>query len=430
MNEINIAQHQYKSRTYAQSKQLQLQSTTSLLEKIFSYSTNRFDLVVFSHLRWEFVTQRPQHILARMAKKHRVLFFEEPIPFKKGEFGTAKIIKINNQITLIQPRVTNISDTVTLRKILNRHLNKLDHPYIAWFYSPQFLNLLPSINPLLTIYDCMDQLAAFKDAPDTLIENEHKLLKIADLVFTGGRSLYQDKSQISDKAFCYPSSVDLKHFAKARHSGQTTPSDLNKIPFPRVGFYGVIDERIDLKLLAFAAKKLPLVSFIMIGPVVKISPQSLPSASNIYYLGPKEYSLLPNYLHSMSVAMMPFALNKHTKFISPTKTLEYLAAGTPVVSTSIKDVVTDYSEIVNIANSRPEFVNEIKSLLIQSKQEKQAWLKKVDRVLSQTSWDKTVKSMEHDIKAEIRHKLLTGIEDNRYLSPNLLNALGIMYESV
>jgi glycosyltransferase involved in cell wall biosynthesis len=275
----------------------------------------------------------------------------------------------------------------------------------------------------------MDELSAFKFAPSDLRDNEKKLLKVADLVFTGGRSLYHSKIKQADSVYCYPSSVEVKHFQKARTSHFKRPSDLVKISKPIVGFYGVVDERIDLDLIAYTATCLPNVSFVVIGPVVKIDVNTLPQNHNIHYLGPKAYETLPRYLKYFDAAMMPFALNIHTKYISPTKTLEFLASGTPTISTPIKDVVTDYSSIVAIAYNRNEFVTAISNTLNLDTKFYYDWLKQVDKVISKTSWDRTVKSMEKNINQTLQTKVLQEASLSRLIKTNLASHLGVIYEA-
>ena len=222
--------------------------------------------------------------------------------------------------------------------------------YVAWFYTPMMLPLSARLDPKAVIYDCMDELSAFKNAPAELRDRERKLFDRADLVFTGGRSLYKVKREQHPSVHCFPSSIDVEHFARAV-DGRDDPDDQSGISRPRIGFFGVIDERTDIELLSAIADMRPDWQFIMIGPVVKIDDADLPRSANIHYLGGKTYDELPEYIAGWDVAMMPFAINESTKFISPTKTPEYLAAGRPVVSTAIRDVVRPYGEekLVRIA---------------------------------------------------------------------------------
>lgn len=356
---------------------------------------NYKDLLVFSHLRWEFVLQRPQHIINRLSKNHRVFFIEEPIGYEPHEEGTFKVIESSENVTILQPRIPHHKFTKRLAGMVKALFDEHDiYSPLVWFYSPMFLPVLKKIPHSLVIYDCMDQLSAFKGAPPALLKNEKTLLDIADVVFTGGKSLFDDKKQYNENTHCFPSSVERTHFEKSFSPKLEVPEDMKNIKGPVVGFYGVIDERLNPKLLGEVAKKLPHVSFVLIGPVVKIDPASLPQRDNIHYLGPKNYQELPQYLKYIDIAMMPFALNRSTKYISPTKTLEYMAALKPIVSTPIYDVVRDYAHVVNVVSTPAQFAQAITKFLNETPEQKQLREEKTKQIIDNTSWDKTVKSME------------------------------------
>ncbi len=357
------------------------------------------DLVVFSHLRWEFVTQRPQHLLSRMARDRKVLFVEEPIGFEENDRGTAHTYSAGDNITILQPRIgwDNLMEDLT--PIVTQYLQRLgiEQPAL-WFYSAAFHGMSETIPHSLIIYDCMDELSAFKGASPLLIEQERRLLEKADVVFTGGKSLYEAKSKLCSNVHCYPSSVDRAHFAQALEERTQVPDDIRNLKHPVVGYYGVIDERIDLDLLRNVARENPDVSFVMIGPVVKISEQDLPQADNLHYLGGKPYADLPGYLRAFDIAMMPFALNESTRFISPTKTPEYLAAHKPVISTAIQDVVRDYSHVIPIVRDSTEFSAALRAFLAETGQQRQQRLAEYETILAAASWDKTVEGMKTDIR--------------------------------
>ena len=274
---------------------------------------------------------------------------------------------------------------------------------IAWYYTPLALRMGRQLQADLTVYDCMDELSAFKSAPPELKSAEAELFGLADIVFTGGRSLYESKRRRHRNIHCYPSSVDTAHFLKAR-AGLADPADQMSIPHPRLGFFGVIDERFDIELLARAAELRPDWSFVMIGPVVKIDPQTLPRRSNIHWLGGKQYADLPQYLASWDLGIMPFALNEATRFISPTKTPEFLATGLPIVSTPITDVVHPYGKLglVQIAADPETFVGECETLLARPRKR---WLKKVDAFLADMSWDRTWSGMQRHMQQGLMRKL-------------------------
>lgn len=350
------------------------------------------DMVVFSHLRWEFVKQRPQHLLERIARHNRVLFVEEPIVSSVATYGTANIIDIDDNLRVIQPRIT-WGSFADLSKVVQRYSHLETTTPLVWLYSASYLPVLDYLKYQLLIYDCMDELSAFKGAPAELRRQEEELLNQADLVFTGGKSLYEAKQPFNPQTYCFPSSVDQKHFARAYRPSTVVPADLRAIRQPRIGFYGVIDERLDLTLLAAVAAQNPELAFVLIGPVVKIDPAELPQAANIYYLGSRSYDQLPAYLKGFTVAMMPFALNEATRFISPTKTLEFMAAGKPIVSTPITDVKRSYHREVKIAATAAEFSHAIRGYLSESTWSRQLRLARQAAVIQGTSWDNTAQQM-------------------------------------
>ena len=364
------------------------------------------DLIVFSHLRWNFVYQRPQHLISRFAKYRRVFFVEEPVYSESiNEIHLQKELS-SQGVTVIIPRIPDNEENVNEKLksllaelIIDEHIEE----FTAWYYTPMALSFTDHLEPSVTIYDCMDELANFKNAPQDLLQYEQELFKKADIVFTGGRSLYHAKKERHASVHAYPSSIETEHFNRARYIDET-PADQEKIPSPRLGFFGVIDERMDLHLLEAIAKARPEWNIVLIGPIVKIDPRMIPNLPNIHLLGQKDYQQLPQYLAGWDVALMPFALNESTKFISPTKTPEYLAAGCPVVSTPIPDVVEPYGEreLVHIARTPEDFVLACEKAF---KQHETApnWLSMVDEFLADMSWDKTFLQMakhEHEIRSQ------------------------------
>lgn len=354
------------------------------------------DLICVSHLRWDFVYQRPQHLLSRAAKSRRVFFIEEAL-FDEGSMRL-DIRETDSGVKVVVPLLpkglqSEVATEAVLRQMLDRLLvTESLRDYVLWYYTPMALDFTRHLKPTVTVFDCMDELSAFKNAPARLTQLEKELFTRADLVFTGGQSLYEVKKSQHPRVYAFPSSIDRDHFAQARgtHDAKDEPDDQKDIPHPRLGFFGVIDERLDIDLLAVVAEARPEWQFVMIGPVVKIDSETLPRRANIHYLGNKPYRDLPNYLAGWDVAMMPFARNESTRFISPTKTPEYLAAGKPVISTSIADVVRPYGEngLVEIADTRDDFIRAAERVL-GGEHDKAAWIREVDSHLSRMSWDTT-----------------------------------------
>ena len=361
----------------------------------------RIDLLCFSHLRWDFVFQRPQHLLTRAAQTMRVLFWEEPIPTTAPQASVDRRLSPEGVIVL-QPRIPHGQHwAVVQRTLLDQVLQEfaIEDP-VLWYYTPYALSFSAHLQGRPVVFDCMDELTAFAGADPELPRYERELLSRAALVFTGGQSLYESKRTQHPDVHAFPSGVDVAHFTPAR-AALPDPADQQAIPHPRMGFYGVLDERLDQDLLATVADLRPDTHFILIGPVVKIDPAALPKRPNLHYLGGKSYADLPAYVAHWDVAMMPFAINEATRFISPTKTPEYLAAGRPVVSTPITDVVRQYGAMagVRIAGTAAEFAAATDAALGLAR-DPAAWLPEADCALADMSWDATWSRMSALIGAK------------------------------
>jgi len=388
-------------------------------------STN-LPILCFSHLRWNFVYQRPQHLLSRFGKKSQVLFIEEPIrlPNHSNVEDGARLEIVRQKDSSVRVVTMYISGDLSFEEetnIVSQRIQELLNEqqigdYIAWFYSPMFLRYTKGLKPYLSIYDCMDELAAFNFAPPEIKIMERLLLDQVDIVFTGGKTLYELKKHSHPEVYYFPSSIDKHHFAKARQNNISVPVDQEHIPHPRLGYHGVIDERIDLPLLAAIAEQRPNWHFIMIGPTAKISPSDLPRRANIYYLGQKQYAELPQYLAGWDIAFMPFALNASTRYISPTKTPEYLSGGKPVLSTAINDVVDPYGNLglVEIISSPDEFIRAAERIL-SGQWDKNKWLKETDDFLSHLSWDITFGTMLHVINQSLESKKSKTLKNGLYV---------------
>jgi glycosyltransferase involved in cell wall biosynthesis len=377
----------------------------------------KMDLVCFSHLRWNFVFQRPQHLLTRFSKEMRVFFIEEP--FYDDGPEQLEVTKGGDNLWVVIPHLKaglseQESNAKRKQQIEKLFIDMNISNYIFWYYTPMSLNFTDQFKPALTVYDCMDELSAFKFAPAGLKESEERLFKKADLVFTGGYSLYEAKRNRHQAVYPFPSSIDKAHFQQAR-TNQQDPQDQQTIPHPRFGFYGVVDERFDIDIIAQVAERKPEWHFVIIGPVVKIDPEILPKNKNIHYLGGKSYNELPAYLSGWDIAIIPFALNESTKFISPTKTPEYLSAGKPVISSSIRDVVSPYAEkqLVRIADNADDFISAAEKELAVT--DRQSWLSEVDEFLKENSWNNTWNQMMQLIKSKLAQKT----EDNKNINLNL-----------
>ena len=325
-------------------------------------------IIVHSHLRWDFVWQRPQQLLSRFARTRSVLFVEEPmfdqstskprlliestpcgvrraIPTFPAEMGGDEAFALSATRDLLQ-RAIGIGGELS---------GHFERP-VQWFYTPMpAMTMLGAFNESLVVYDCMDELAQFRFAPSELVQRERYLLARADVVFAGGAGLAEAKSRYHRNVHFFGCGVDVDHFSKARSSATASHNALADVDHPILGYIGVIDERLDYELIARLAEQFPHATVAMVGPVVKVSPAELPKRPNIRWLGQQQFEDLPSFLKQFDVCLMPFAINSATQFINPTKTLEYLATGKPVVSTALTDVVRNYSSLVRIADTIEEF---------------------------------------------------------------------------
>lgn len=385
------------------------------IENNFVPDQNYPDILCFSHLKWSFVFQRPQHLMVRWAQKARVFFIEEPVPTELHPHLAVQ--QCSSGVYYITPHLPNHitqKDSVkTIEDLLEALLERFSiENYIHWYYTPMALPFTDHLAPKAIVYDCMDELSHFKGADPNLRENEKNLLSSADVVFTGGHSLYKFKKRFHHNIHPFPSSVDMAHYAKARGKVED-PKDQRLIARPRLGFFGVIDERLDIQLIRELALRRPDWQIVLIGPVVKIDPQTLPRLPNIHYLGQKNYSELPTYLAGWDVAILPFAKNDSTRYISPTKTLEYMAGGKPIVSTSIDDVVNPYGTLnfVRIADKALEFEAAVDAALHEDPLPRQ---RKADAFLKELSWDKTWGRMK-DLVDEVLEKSEHSFQDQSFV---------------
>ena len=368
-------------------------------------------LIVFSHLRWDFVFQRPQHLLSRLAKRYSVVFVEEPVrcdgpAWLERTSPTAGVQVLrphtpvealgfhDEQLSLLEPMIAGWLEAQGI------------DDYVAWLYTPMALPLLQELAPRAVVYDCMDELSAFKGAPRQMRQRETALMKRAQLVLTGGPGLYELKRSLHGNVLCLPSAVDAPHYDAARACADReamarADALQGAIPTPRLGFFGVIDERLDIDLVAALADADPNWQIVMVGPVVKIDPASLPQRLNLHWLGQQSYELLPQIVAGWSLCLMPFAMNDSTRFISPTKTLEYMAAGKPVVSTPIHDVQAMFGDLVAIAGDAAAFIAACREALTESGEQATERRARMSARVAEYSWDRTAETIAAAIDAEL-----------------------------
>jgi UDP-galactopyranose mutase len=374
-------------------------------------------LVCISHLRWGFVWQRPQHLLARMARHYRLYFVEEPMTDTEIEAPELKVYRgqTPQEVTVLCLHVPaqehfwiGHNDPRTQEEY-ERQLHGffagegVEHP-LLWLYTPMAQPFVAALEPSLLIYDVMDELSAFKGAPAELKEQDRMLLRTADVAFAGGVSLYRSRLPYAQNIHLFPSGVEIGHFAQADERRFGRPADLAHVPAPVLGYFGVIDERMDLPLLTHLAQSHPEWQIVLLGPVVKIDPAELPQAPNLHYLGMKDYHDLPAYLAHFDVALVPFAMNESTRFLSPTKTLEYLAAHKPVVATPIPDIIELYGDYVGIGETPTEFVTQVEAALAETPAQRQNRRQRETALLKRYTWDSIAQQMEELIRAAAQAK--------------------------
>ncbi|RIK41857.1 MAG: glycosyl transferase [Chloroflexi bacterium] len=376
------------------------------------------DLVCISHLRWGFVWQRPQHLLTRLARNYRLFFVEEPMADTTISEPVLKVYpgRTPQEVTVLclhqpaqQDEWIGHGDPRTQDEYERQLLDYLARQGVLdpllWLYTPMAQPFVEALTPRLLIYDVMDELAAFKGAPEALKELDRRLLATADVVFAGGASLYRSRLPYAQNIHLFPSGVETAHFAQAANGDLSRPPDLAEVPAPVLGYFGVVDERMDLPLLAHLAQTHPDWQIVLVGPVIKIAPDDLPQAPNLHYLGMKEYRDLPAYLAYFDVALVPFAMNESTRFLSPTKTLEYLAAHKPVVSTPLPDIIELYGDYIRIGETPHAFVEQVEAALAEGNEERRVRRVKEQALLARNSWDTIAGQMDEQIQARLQAKM-------------------------
>ncbi len=333
-------------------------------------ATPTFPIIVHSHLGWDWVWQRPQQYLSRFSQAgHPVLFVEGPQPvegLKKAAVEVRAVSEFPNLAVLrMQMPAARWPDGAWVDKerrrlvqgVLAGPLGLRYRDPVQWFYDPMAVTAFAGhMGEQAIVFDCMDQLSQFRHAPKELVRRERELLAIADVVFGGGPKIAREKIQYNANTHSFGCGVDVVHFAKARSKRTRMPADIADLPKPVFGYFGVVDERMDYELVAALAEANPGGSVVIIGPTTKVDPAALPRRANLHWLGSRDYQQLPAYVRGFDVCLMPFAINEHTEFINPTKALEYMATGKPVISTAIEDVVLQFSDVVKIAESRADFL--------------------------------------------------------------------------
>ena len=383
------------------------------LPKKLEATLESFPLVVHSHLRWDWVWQRPQQFLSRLARNHAILFIEEPVENDAEPDAQVSGYNGHQDFFILRPRLPRslLEHRTTVdywqreivRKVLRGPIAKLFDNPVQWFYDPMAVeSFAGQMGEIAIVYDCMDELSQFRGAPKELREREHRLLTIADVVFAGGPKIYRSKQRENPNCYCYGCGVDSDHFSKALSPETAVPRDFEGIAGPILGYFGVVDERLDYELIRRLAICHPEWNIVFVGPHIKVDPKGFPRRDNLFWLGGRSYQELPAYAKCFDVCLMPFALNEATEFINPTKTLEYMATGTPIVSTAVEDVAAQFSDVVQIAASHEAFVSDCERAIASPNRDR------IDAGLllaRNNSWERIVQHIEAHIRCVLAAKL-------------------------
>jgi len=367
-------------------------------------------LIVFSHVRWDGMFQRPRHVLTRLARTWRVLFVEEPV-FGAGD-PRGELRAVQDGITVLTPHTPltapgfHDDQIPLLTKLLGRAIaHEQIADYGAWFCTPMALPLLHRLGPRVVVYDCVDELAARDNAPRQFVQRENALLRVANVVFCSGPSLFEARRERHSNVVLCADSVDREHFAVGSDAA-ATHADIRGLARPRLGFIGVIDERIDVALLDRVALARPEWEICVVGPVGKAdATMLLPYAPNLHYFGARRYEEWPAFLAGWDVALLPFARSDATRALNPVQALEYMAADRPIVSTPIADVETLYRDVVRFGRADDAFIAAVEDTLVEPVPSRAQRIAAMRAIVNATSWDDTARRMRRSVEAAADHGL-------------------------
>ncbi|MBF0274626.1 MAG: glycosyltransferase [Nitrospinae bacterium] len=377
-----------------------------------------FDIICSTHLMWDLhLFQRPQQIMSRLSQRHKILYFA-PVSilayckFKKVRKN--RIVKVNENLTVFRPLVLPYGEEYPWIKELNKKIvirfikafmkqNNFSNTFVLWLYTPLAYYLPGKLGEKAVVYDCMDDFKSFLGTPGYMETKEKEVVKAADIFFAGGETLLKNKGSNHKNATCFPCGVEVDHFGKAQDTSKPKPTDMQNITGKILGYYGAVDERIDYDLIHYLAKKNKNWSIVILGPIAKVKkPDFFDTTNNIHYLGSKDYKELPSYCAHFDVCLIPFKMNDPvTEHLNPTKTLEYLATGKPVISSNVPDIVKHFSDIVSIADNYDTFAKLVENELANPSEEKR--LKGLE-IVQGKSWDAMVKGMESIIEEHLLKK--------------------------
>ncbi len=346
------------------------------------------------------------HIARWLARRHRIYYVECPglrapqgsardlkkiwaklVRFLKGPQPAAENVKV---VTLLQVplhsfalvrKLNRLFILTTLRWLMWRE--GIRKP-ISWFMIPHVSLAAGRLGERLSVYYCIDDYAASPDVDAEAVRNmDEELTRNADLVFVAAKTLLEPKRKLNDNTFVSPHGVDVEHFGRAQVPSLPIPSDVRDLPHPVVGFFGLIESRMDLELLGFLARSRPNWTFLMIGRVA-VAERELPSLPNLHFIGKRPYESLPAYGKHFDAAIIPYRQTQFNYHANPLKLREYLAMGKPVVAVSTPEI-DRYSDVVDVVNSHEEFLSRLDAVF-SGTDEPSDVARRMNRVAGE-SWD-------------------------------------------
>jgi uncharacterized SAM-binding protein YcdF (DUF218 family)/glycosyltransferase involved in cell wall biosynthesis len=385
------------------------------------------DVICISSIDWDFIWQGHQEIMSRLAASgHRVLFIENTgvrpprfgdLPrvisrlknWRRGTKGFREErpnLFVHSPIVVPLPysRIAQWINSQVLMRGINRWMRAVGATRpVVWTFLPTPLarTVIADLNPALTIYYCIDDLASSSREARKIVKSEQALFKSADLVFVTSERLRERAAQFSSHVHLFPFAVNLAVFQKSREQNEAVPADLAALKRPIAGYVGGLHQWVDQDLLAAVAAKLPNVTFALIGPE-QTDVSRLKALPNVHCFGQRPHGDLPKYVRGFDVGLVPYRITEYTANVYPTKLNEYLVMGIPVVATDLNEIRrfnAEHGEIVRIAGSSDHFSDAIAAAI-----DRPAPSTEISRritVAESNSWERRLEKMSELIETEL-----------------------------
>jgi len=389
------------------------------------------NIAIFSTVSWDFLWQRQHHVASELAKKgHSVVYFDDPVYVSSSIF--LKRIIAGNKLFEVKKITDNISVVVLylpefrgrlsgyknsfLRSNFKACMKKLSFvPDVSIFYSLDFVALIKTLETMRSkiAYDCVDDALSFvsseikrhlrpESAYSQYLNAEVLLIKSSSVCFATANLLYEKILKHNPKCVYLPNAMDFDHFNSAA-KGIVTLDELSTLRHPVIGFIGALYNWIDVDLICRIAEVHPEYSVLLVGPVAAESNQ-LEKYSNIVTVGAKPYGILPSYLSNIDVCIIPFKLNDITLASNPIKMYEYLAAGKPVVSTALPEVVKVASDLVYVGKDEVDFIKKIEMATLELEHNNGSSVTARMNFARKNSWESRVEVMEKFLNELVTNK--------------------------